>query len=63
MLGRIARVCCASWLSVHRLAVIGFFPIKRSRNQKLIWPASLGNGARYRFRTCDPYRVKVVLYH
>ncbi len=22
-----------------------------------------GNGARYRVRTCDPYRVKVVLYH
>gem|GEM_PF-6680166 len=21
------------------------------------------NGARYRFRTCDPYRVKVMLYH
>jgi hypothetical protein len=21
------------------------------------------NGARYRVRTCDPYRVKVVLYH
>ena len=22
-----------------------------------------GNGARYRVRTCDPYRVKVMLYH
>ena len=22
-----------------------------------------GGGARYRVRTCDPYRVKVVLYH
>ena len=22
-----------------------------------------GDGARYRVRTCDPYRVKVVLYH
>ena len=22
-----------------------------------------GSGARYRVRTCDPYRVKVVLYH
>ena len=21
------------------------------------------NGARCRFRTCDPYRVKVMLYH
>jgi hypothetical protein len=21
------------------------------------------DGARYRVRTCDPYRVKVVLYH
>ena len=21
------------------------------------------NGARYRVRTCDPYRVKVMLYH
>ena len=25
--------------------------------------AVLGDGARYRVRTCDPYRVKVVLYH
>jgi hypothetical protein len=24
---------------------------------------ALGSGARYRVRTCDPYRVKVVLYH
>ena len=23
----------------------------------------IGDGARYRARTCDPYRVKVVLYH
>ena len=23
----------------------------------------LSDGARYRVRTCDPYRVKVVLYH
>ncbi len=24
---------------------------------------SIADGARYRVRTCDPYRVKVVLYH
>ncbi len=24
---------------------------------------SIKNGARYRVRTCDPYRVKVMLYH
>jgi hypothetical protein len=29
------------------------------------WGSALGSehGARYRVRTCDPYRVKVVLYH
>jgi hypothetical protein len=25
--------------------------------------ATTYDGARYRVRTCDPYRVKVVLYH
>ena len=26
-------------------------------------PPKIEDGARYRVRTCDPYRVKVVLYH
>ncbi len=40
--------------------------IRQSPNLKTLWYNWMGeeeNGARYRFRTCDPYRVKVVLYH
>ena len=27
------------------------------------WDYKREDGARYRVRTCDPYRVKVMLYH
>ncbi|KAF0175991.1 MAG: hypothetical protein FD161_3170 [Limisphaerales bacterium] len=27
------------------------------------WDTKRGDGGRCRFRTCDPYRVKVMLYH
>ena len=44
----------------------------RTKKIKLFWQASFQpfhgkiyteDGARCRFRTCDPYRVKVMLYH
>jgi hypothetical protein len=36
---------------------------KHEQTQPVAKSPEKGDGARYRVRTCDPYRVKVVLYH
>jgi hypothetical protein len=36
---------------------------RHSETKAQPWETIPLGGARYRVRTCDPYRVKVVLYH
>ena len=35
---------------------------KNQFSEKVVFKDGLGYGGRYRFRTCDPCRVKAVLY-